>query len=225
MLELDKKVGEKIGFEMRFQTLLLSQDATNGTISNRILGDRIMLEMIILVAERHNKLFDLIDSKMQQLFEGGIFHPFTEKIRRKTLDRKRFQKFKEPFAVLTFDELEAGFVVCFVPLIFALAAFCLEWLVVLKDFLLVKGIFETFFRVQRNLLNNQSEAQDLKIAMWKKIVNERQDQARAKIFQAMWRRTLKKQLGLFQAIGVPQQNLVDELNENLENLISEIMEA
>lgn len=226
-LELEKKAGEKIGVEVRQHLLLYLQFATNGTFSQSILkNDRILLEMRILIAERHNKLFDLIDRKMQQLFEGGLFYVFTELTDRR-VNEKRGQKYKEPFKVLTFDELEAGFVVCFTPLLFGVVAFCLEWLVVLIEHTLVKCILEAFFRIHRSLLNEQSKNLDLKITAWNKIVKERQDQVQASLNvnkAAMWRKIVKKHRLQWPADTTRWEVLMNEAEGELEDLISDILE-
>lgn len=224
VLELGEKVGEKIGYEVRSLTVLLVQEQTNGTFYKRILGDRLLLEMTVLVAVRYNKLFDLIDRKMQQLFEGGIFHRFNKKVQR-FLDIERFRKHTEPFAVLTFDELEAGFVICFASLLFAVAAFALEWLVVLNYYCLVKWIFDAFFRIQEDVIKGQSENLKLKMAMWEKIFNERQNQIQAKTRQAMWKNILKQYLSQRSATKTSNENLISESDGNLEKLISGVLET
>lgn len=151
---------------MREQILLFAQMATKGTFSRRILNDRLLLEMKVLLAARHNKLFDLIDRKMQQFFEGGLFYAFTANIRRK-VEKRLSPEYTETFKVLTLEELEAGFVISVVPLLFAISAFCLERMIALKNFILF--IFVGFFRFQKNLIYDQSVNLNLKIAMLKKI--------------------------------------------------------
>lgn len=176
-MKLEEKVGQKIGLEVRQALLMQAQYDTNGTFAKRILNDRILLEMKVIVAKKHNKLFDFLDRKMQQLFEGGVFDIITEKIQ-ENVEKNRFLKNKEPFKVLTFDELEAGFVICFMPLVCTIFVFCLEWIVVLKDYVLIKSIFDAFFKIHQDELKAQSEMLDLKIAMWNKIVKERRKQAK-----------------------------------------------
>lgn len=175
-LNLDKKVGEKIGLEVRTALLLKTQLHSNGTFSKKILNDRILLEMRMLAAKKHNKLFDAIDRKIQQMFEGALFAPVVVWLN-EILDKKMYEKGKVPFKVLTFDELEAGFVICFMPLLSTIFVFCSEWIVVLKDYILVKSIFDVFFKIQRNQLKAQSKNVILKLVMLKKIAEERQKQA------------------------------------------------
>lgn len=161
---------------MRHNLLHFALLETRGKFSKMLLEDRLLLEMQVLLVEPHSKLFHFIDLKMQQLFEGGIINKFNN-WHEITFNNNRFPEFKDPFEVLTFDELEAGFVTCFAPLLFGVAVFCSEWLVVLKYYLVVKSIFEVLFKMQRNQLNEHSRNLDLKIATWSKIAKDRQNQA------------------------------------------------
>lgn len=190
-IDLDNKVGEKIGLEIRQGVLLQMQLETNGTFQKRILNDRILLEMRVFTAERHHKLFDLIDRKMQQIFEGGLFFPFTARLLM-ILDKKRFPLTKEAFKVLTFDELEAGFVICFASLLFGVSAFCLEWIVLLKDKIIVQRIFEGFFEIHREQFETQSENLGFKITVWEIIAKERHDNFLAAKMVAIWKKKLEK---------------------------------
>lgn len=147
-LDLEKKVGEKFGLEMRQDVFVASQMYTKGKASQRALDDRVLLELIVLVVEPHQKLFDLIDRKMQQFFEGGMFNFYNSRYSR-IFDKNRYEEYEEPFKVLTFDELEAGFVVCFVPLLFGLIVFGMEWFLVAKDLILYRIIFEALFEKLR----------------------------------------------------------------------------
>lgn len=145
---LQNEIGNKIGLEMRGETLLLSMINTNNKVLQRLIGDKILTESTILVVEPHNKFFDFIDQKIQLMLEGGIFYEHVNM-------RERFgmQKFEfiESFKILTFDELEAGFVICFVPLVLTIAMFCLEWMIVFKDFIIFRCIFDKFFKINQNL--------------------------------------------------------------------------
>lgn len=149
VLDLENKVGDKFGLEVRLDMLLQVLWETDGNISQRILNDRIMLERIASDVLPHNKLFDLIDRKMQQFFEGGLINRFMIADLR-ILDKNRFRKFEDPFKILNLEELEAGFVISFAPLLLAVAAFGFEWLTVLKHFIIQKCIFEAFFTKHRD---------------------------------------------------------------------------
>lgn len=106
-----------------------------------------MLLSNVLVFPRYHFLFDIFNRKLQQYFEGG-FTNFNTKVFREYMNPKRFEIFEKPFAVLTLIELEAGFVVCMLPLLFSIIVFSLEWLTALKDLTVFLFIFKRYFRMK-----------------------------------------------------------------------------
>lgn len=109
-----------------------------------------MLEPRALLFLRfYDFLFEIFDRKLQQYVEADLVN---YNIRR-WKDRANpnfFEEIKEPFAVLTLDELEAGFVVCLVPLVLSIFVFAIEWMPTSKDLLVFLFIFKKYFQVKES---------------------------------------------------------------------------
>lgn len=112
----------------------------------KMLATRFMLNMRVAVVPGNNKLLKTFDRKLQQLFEADLINYYMRDFNIVVDKAKADKTPQEPFKVLTFEELEAGFVVCFVPLLFSIVVFMLEWLVTLKDLLVFRCIFEAFLK-------------------------------------------------------------------------------
>lgn len=171
LIDLVSTVGDKIAIEIPHEHFMIHVDESRGLLLKRVLNDRVLLDMKALVIKQHNKYFDLIDKKLQQLFESGIFATFFRFFDVK-LDPKRFEELKTHKA-LSFDELEAGFVICFVPLFFCIAVFCFEWSVVFKDFIIYRNVFEKLFEVYWEQLEKSTNNLEVKICAWNEIVEDR----------------------------------------------------
>lgn len=114
-------------------------------IQNRI-KERFLPEMRIMAAPTQVNFFPEFDRKFQQLFEAGLFD-FYE---RDCFDNpKKFEKRWDPYKVLTFEELEASFVVSVAPLLLACFVFFIEWVLSFKNLLVFHQIFRAFFAMQR----------------------------------------------------------------------------
>lgn len=106
-----------------------------------------MVESNSFMFDPFNFFFDTFDRKLQQYIEGD----FVNYSRRKLLERnnpEKYEKYKEPFAVLTLGELEAAFVVSLLPLVLSVLVFALELMITLKDFIVFCLIFKTYFAVK-----------------------------------------------------------------------------
>lgn len=147
IINVTTSVGEKIAIEVTFEYLAVLTEFSKGHILKRVLNDRILLDMKALVVEHHNKYFDLVDRKLQQFFESGILRSYYKDIE-DIFNAKKYEELKN-HAALTFEDLEAGFVICFVPLLFCIAMFGFEWSVVLKDYIVFRCIFGTLFKILR----------------------------------------------------------------------------
>lgn len=60
-------------------------------------------------------MFDISNQKLQQYIEADLIN-YNTRVWKEMNDSKKYAQYKEPFAVLTLVELEAGFVVCMLPL-------------------------------------------------------------------------------------------------------------
>lgn len=90
----------------------------------KILKERLMADHKIIYFPAHSRFFNPFNEKFKQMLEAGLFGLFIQE----AIDsiNKTVQEPAEPFKVLTLEELEAGFVICMIPLMFATIIFCLE---------------------------------------------------------------------------------------------------
>lgn len=111
----------------------------------KMLADRFMLNMRVVGIAVNNKLLKPFDKKLQQLFEADLINYYMRDFEIVVEKAKTDRNLQEPFKVLTFDELEAGFVVCFMPLLFSIIIFINEWIITMKDLLVFRSILRAFF--------------------------------------------------------------------------------
>lgn len=137
----------------------------------KLLKDRYMLESLVFAFPRNHFLFEVFDRKLQQYIEGDLINYNTREWQ-ESINRKTFQH-KEPFAVLTFGELEAGFVVCLVPLILSGFVFCIEWLITLKNLLVFIIIFKKLFEEKYLEQKKHSNAMRIKFNDWQQTQLEK----------------------------------------------------
>lgn len=130
-----------------------------------LLKDPFMVEPYSFVMEPHVFMFDVLNRKLQQYIEADLQN-YNAKEFDFILNRKRFEVYKETFAVLTLGELEAGFVVSLMPLILSIFAFAIEWLPALKNLIVFRHIFKTYFKVEELELSENSARVKIKFFRW-----------------------------------------------------------
>lgn len=102
--------------------------------------------------------------KTQQLFTAGIIDHFADYDKR-IFDQKFYKRlsdltpkymevqhvtmFSEGPEVLTLNHLEGGFVVWLISMSFAIFAFIFEWLIKVKEFLIIKYLLLAFYKQKR----------------------------------------------------------------------------
>lgn len=150
---------------------LYVRQGLNRTEPPKLLKDRFMLEGRALKFERHHFLFEIFNRKLQQYLEADLVQ-FSVRKMEEYINPKRYEVYKEPFSVLTLRELEAGFVVCLVPLILGVLVFAIEWMPTLKDLVVFKVIFENYFDVKNIEQSNYSRSMRHKIANWQADLRE-----------------------------------------------------
>lgn len=153
--ELLYKPGSKIGMIVDENIIASLTANLHKAEPPPMLGNRIGVDVKAMALLRDNRYFEIFNKKILQLFEAGLFDQYgKEWLERRNM--KRNEEFAEPFKILTLDELEAGFVVCIVPLLFSAAAFCCEWMVALKDLLVFWFIFHAYFEMERSELRRKA---------------------------------------------------------------------
>lgn len=123
----------------------LQMIATNGSIFRRYLQQRIAVEMLCLEFST-DTLVDAFDEKIQQLVTGG-FVSFFERQNIESCKPKRFEQFYDERGpkVLSVKNLEAGFVVWIVTVLFAMCSFVGEWILTFFEYLLIKQVFTAYY--------------------------------------------------------------------------------
>lgn len=114
-----------------------------------LLEARFLLEARAFRFPNHHFLFEIFDRKLQQYSEADLISYNTKEFKDKS-DPNKFKDNEDPFKVLTLEELEAGFVVCLVPLIFSFLVFVLEWMPRMKDFIVFVFIFKKYLEVKEH---------------------------------------------------------------------------
>lgn len=140
----------------------------NRTKPPQLLKERFMLEARALIFEPFHFLFDAFDRKLQQYIEADLIN-YNLKDFHERADPKKFEEFNEPFAVLTLEELEAGFVVCMIPLVLSIFVFGFEWLRTMKDLVVFLFIFKKYFEVKTSEQSGHSRPMKNKIAAWQEL--------------------------------------------------------
>lgn len=118
--------------------------ATNGTFLNRIVKQPLYVKSISQVFDK-NPMFETFDEKFQQLVVGGLIDHY-DKDYLDFISPQRYNHLhpKGP-KVLTMKHLQAGFIVCFVPLIFAVLGFIYEWLLNIIDYFIFMFTLKAFY--------------------------------------------------------------------------------
>lgn len=137
----------------------------------KLLPDRYMLESIVFAFYPEHYLYNVFDRKLQQYIEADLIN-YNVRAFKENNNPKKYERFEEPFAVLTLGELEAGFVVCMVPLVLSLFVFLIEWTPTLKDLTVFLFISKTFFEVKKCEQKNHFELMKAKIAATKAMLQK-----------------------------------------------------
>lgn len=126
------------GFKRHFSEL------TNGDFLKRILKEDLYTEMCGLAFPRFHRLLNVFDQKFQRLVSGGIIDYHFKNY----FELPKPPKKNAGPKVLTFDHLEAGFVIWLVSIIIAMTSFICEWIRTLIEGLLVESIVKAFYKLK-----------------------------------------------------------------------------
>lgn len=140
--------------------------ALNENKPPELLEDRYMLESQGFTFSPHSFFFTTFDRKLQQYIEADLINYNAVIYESFYGNPKRYAEFKEPFAVLTLGELEAGFVVCSVPFILSIFVFVFEWLPTLKNLTITWLVCKKYFQVKDSEQKSRSELMKVKVAAW-----------------------------------------------------------
>lgn len=138
----------------------------NKTNPPMLLKKRFMLEARALLFPRNHFLYESFDQKLQQYIEADLINYNVRYFSEGFYDPKKMEQNEEPFAVLTLEQLEAGFVVCITPLVLSVFVFAFEWIPTLKDLIVFLYIFKKYFTVKKIEQRNHSKLMKPKFAEW-----------------------------------------------------------
>lgn len=97
---------------------------------------------------RHHHFTYIFERKSKQLFTGGIF-PYYADSKTSNSDQKRYKHlYSDKPKVLNLRMLEPGFVIWTTSLLLAIITFISEWLMTLKDLIVIYNIFAVFFHTK-----------------------------------------------------------------------------
>lgn len=132
--------------EASSDTLKFHAIASNGTFLKRILKQQ-FYSKFISHACRSTYFCKTFDEKIQQLITGGLVD-YIDQEYMKFLKPDRYEHLlpKGP-KVLTMKHLKAGFIVSFVPLLFAILAFFCEWLIRFFEYIMVKETIQVYYKL------------------------------------------------------------------------------
>lgn len=150
------------------------KERLNRTEPPKLLKDRFMLTPRSLLFPQHHFLFEIFDQKLQRYIEADLVG-YSLRFWDNEGNLKRFETYKKTFAILTLGELEAGFVVCLVPLVLSILVFAIEWLPTLKDLVVFLIIFQKFFDLRKIEQSKHSDFMKIKFAQWQAVLQERTD--------------------------------------------------
>jgi hypothetical protein len=136
---------------------------SHGATMKRVLRDTLYGEPLGLLFYRNDPLLPLLNHKLHQLFDCGIVQHLVSQYD-KYLDPNYYKRplllTKEYLheiypkmhpsgpKVLSMEQLEAGFVVCFFPLVLSLLAFLFEWLATLRLYVVMIYALSAYFKEQ-----------------------------------------------------------------------------
>lgn len=131
-----------------------------------MLKKRFMLESSGLVFPTYHYMFDIFDRKLQQYIEADLIS-YNTRADKEFNNPKTYERSKESFAVLTLEELEAGFVVSLLPLLLSTVVFAIEWMPTLKNLVVFLFVFKSYFDVKTSEQFEHSERIKRKLADWR----------------------------------------------------------
>lgn len=132
---------------MHIDKLYFAAEKSRGHIFQRLIKERIVEPMYGMRFPKNHKFYEIFDRKLQQIFEAGVSDRYVRELNDR--HQKRYSHlYHDGPEVLTMEHLEAGFVVCLKPLLFACIAFVFEWIIRVVEFVICKSIFKAFFQRQ-----------------------------------------------------------------------------
>lgn len=139
----------KGGLHADYYDLGIKSFQTNGRIIKRILKEKIHTEMCGVEIEANHNFFEVIENKIQQLVDCGLIDYYSKKWP-DWLNFKRYSHlYPQDPEVLTLNILEVGFIIWLCSLLFAIIAFAMEWLIRIREYIVMKYVLHVIIHTQR----------------------------------------------------------------------------
>lgn len=140
--------------------MLLFAQKSRGHIYKQFIEDRIALQMFGMSFSKNHKFYETFDRKLQEIFEAGVVGRHIRTHEDYANTKRYAHLYQRGPKVLTLEHLEAGFVICLVPLSFAIIAFIFEWIIKIVEYTISKNILQamyqrkicTTFRIARTII-------------------------------------------------------------------------
>lgn len=146
----------------------------------KLMKERFFLESRVLTMRPHHFMFDILNKKLQQYVEADLIQQ-NSNLEYGEDNPKKYEKYAEPFAILKLGELEAGFVVWMVPLLFSIIVFTLEWIPTLKDLIVFLFIFKKYYDLKESEWKNQCELMKIKFTVWQALATKTKQGSNGKL--------------------------------------------
>lgn len=162
MLPLLNNATFKGGITMSENKLFYYVMWSHGKILERLLPERLFLEMSSMGFPRNHQFFEVFNKKLEQMMSGGLIDHYTSGYK-DYLNPKKYAHLNESSpAVMKLNRRESCFVFWFVSTSFALFGFTLEWFVKLKEYLIMRQALTAF---RRRVSQNFDKSVKTKIAL------------------------------------------------------------
>lgn len=102
-----------------------------------------------MVFPRNHRFYESFNKEIQQLLPTGIINHLAGNLGNEINSRKFANLTLENVQPMSLKHLEAAFVIWLVSLLFPIAAFIVEWIFRLRDFIVFKITFEAYIRASK----------------------------------------------------------------------------
>lgn len=121
--------------------------ASNGTFLSRILKEAIYVRQVVILF-KDAKTLNIFDGKIEQIIEAGLIDYFNGDYS-EHVNPKRYEHLHTVGPeVLTLQHLRAGFIIWILLVVVAILTFVGEWIVILKDLMIILSLFTAFYETQ-----------------------------------------------------------------------------
>lgn len=134
----------KGGLSLNEHNLFYYVKWSQGKILERLLPERMFLEMFSMGFPRNHQFFETFNEKLEQMTSGGLIDYYTSGYKDQMNPQRYAHLVGSNSDGLKMNRLQSGFVFWFVSTSFVLAGFFLDWLVKLKEYFVRQWMITVF---------------------------------------------------------------------------------